>query len=92
MGNIGVLFGLTGVTYGVGELTGTASLSETGQEMFEALAITAPVTTLLKVGVQRRRPDNSNELSFPSLHASGSFALATVTAKEYGLLAVSRRI
>lgn len=86
LGNTGVLFGLSGLTFGVGELIGAPSLSETGGMMFEAMALTAPVTTLFKVGVNRRRPDNSDDLSFPSGHASGSFALATVLAKQYGLL------
>lgn len=87
LGTTGVLFALTGLTFGVGELTETPALAETGVMMFEALSLTATVTTLFKVGVNRRRPDNSDKLSFPSGHASGSFALATVVAKQYGLLA-----
>lgn len=87
LGQTGVLFGLSGLTFSIGEFTGVPSLAETGVMMFEALSITAPVTTLFKVGVNRRRPDNSNDLSFPSGHASGSFALATVVLKQYGPLA-----
>lgn len=87
LGNLGVMFGLSGLTFGVGALVGVSALSETGVMMFEALAITAPVTTLLKVGVRRRRPDGSNTLSFPSMHASGTFALATVTMRQHGILA-----
>lgn len=85
LGHMGVLFGLTGVTFGVGELTHLPQLSKTGIMMLEALSITAPVTTLFKVSVRRRRPDDSNNLSFPSLHAAGSFTLATVVMQQYDL-------
>lgn len=86
LGNTGVLFGLSALAFGAGELIGAPTLSETGGMMFEALAITAPVTALLKVSVDRERPDKSNDLSFPSAHASGSFAVATVLARQYGFL------
>ena len=85
LGHMGVLYGVTGLTYGMGELTRMPRLSQTGIMMFEALSITAPVTTLLKVSVRRRRPDGSNRLSFPSLHAAGSFTLATVVMQHHGL-------
>ena len=34
--------------------------------------------------VQRERPDQSNNASFPSGHAAGGFAAATVLARHYG--------
>jgi membrane-associated phospholipid phosphatase len=34
--------------------------------------------------VQRERPDHSNNVSFPSGHAAGAFAVATVLTSHYG--------
>ena len=34
--------------------------------------------------VRRERPDKSDSLSFPSGHAAGGFAVATVLARHYG--------
>ncbi|MBI4197017.1 MAG: phosphatase PAP2 family protein [Deltaproteobacteria bacterium] len=56
----------------------------TAGTMLEALTLTYAFTYPLKLMTQRERPDGSNSHSFPSAHASGSFALATVAESFYG--------
>jgi len=47
-----------------------------------AVAATATATQVIKVGVGRSRPDDSDTLSFPSGHASAAFAGATLTRRN----------
>ncbi len=82
--------------YLVGKATGNEKAREAGLLGAEAIAHSQIVTVVLKSVTQRERPldfdaNRSGGLafgkggdSFPSGHASGSFALATVFAYEYG--------
>ncbi len=47
-------------------------------------AVTAGTVTLLKHAIHARRPDGTDNKSFPSGHAAISFAGATVLHHEYG--------
>ncbi len=71
LGQGATLFGLAGVTYGVGEALDHRGLAKSGEIFIEGLSITGVATAILKVTTQRERPNNSNTLSFPSAHASG---------------------
>jgi membrane-associated phospholipid phosphatase len=53
-------------------------------DLAQALIVTELYTMGLKYGVQRTRPDGSNQLSFPSGHTSAAFTLATVAGRHYG--------
>ncbi len=53
-------------------------------DLGEAALVSSVYTGLLKVTVQRERPDGSNNHSFPSGHASHAFTLAAVTQRHYG--------
>lgn len=55
------------------------------KELAYSAMFTAQVTALLKNGVKRTRPNGDNDLSFPSGHASGSFAGASYFHHRYGL-------
>lgn len=59
---------------------------QTAKLAFASMAVTAIVAQTLKVSVNRRRPEatcsNFNS-SFPSGHATGSFAMATILANRY---------
>jgi membrane-associated phospholipid phosphatase len=50
----------------------------------QALVVNGAYTGILKHTVQRTRPDGSDQLSFPSGHASTAFSLAAVANHHYG--------
>jgi membrane-associated phospholipid phosphatase len=72
---IGPLFALSQYLY-FDEYKGAAHL--------RAILVTGAATQLLKYSVQRRRPDGSNNVSFPSGHTSDAFATATALSYHYG--------
>ena len=87
------LFALTsGTLYLAGRHLGDDRLRESGLLSAQAAADTLVVTSALKYSLRRERPDvdrgqgdffQSGGTSFPSEHASASFAIATVIAHEY---------
>lgn len=67
-----------------GQLIGNRKIRDTGILYLESNLITAGFTTLLKKGVGRVRPDESNDKSFPSGHASAAMASARVLQLRFG--------
>jgi membrane-associated phospholipid phosphatase len=67
----------------VGRATGHHRLQRIGADLTRAQILTEIVTTGLKVSVNRTRPDGAR-FSFPSGHASSSFATATVLQHHLG--------
>jgi membrane-associated phospholipid phosphatase len=53
-------------------------------DMLDAAIVNFGYTGLLKVAVGRERPNGQDNKSFPSGHASNSFALAAVAERHYG--------
>jgi PAP2 superfamily. len=84
IGSPPVLFGVPLVLAMAGSAIDSDVIRATGTLMLEALSIAGLSTITLKLAVGRRRPDGSNDLSFPSNHASGSFTLATIAASRHG--------
>ena len=90
------LAGMAGTMYLAGFATGNKKAREVGFLGAEAILHSQIVTLVLKSATQRERPLDFQANrgggtgfggggdSFPSGHASGSFALATVFAYEYG--------
>jgi membrane-associated phospholipid phosphatase len=72
------LFGLDGV------ITDREDVKDNAKDMALALGATYATVGALKLTVSEERPDGSNDQSFPSGHAAGSFAVATVLDREYG--------
>src|SRR3954471_11988078 len=86
------------VTYGVGRLTGSNTITDIGAHMTESLALTVAVSELIRIPVGRTRPRESlgdqynfhfgggfskfEERSFPSLHSSAAFATASALVGE----------
>jgi len=81
----GAKFQLAGAlaTYGVGRLTGHTRVAEVGADLVRANIVAQAMTAGIKLSVRRGRPDGT-EFSFPSGHASVSFAAATVLQRHFG--------
>ena len=79
-----LLGGVALVTTGISKLAGSEKIALTSGTLLEALTLTEILTVGLKQVTQRRRPDGSDHSSFPSGHAAGAFALASVAAIYYG--------
>ena len=56
------------------------------QELFESWGTAVAATLILKYTVKEERPNGENTQSFPSLHASSSFAAAGYLQRRYGWL------
>ena len=76
-------FGTALATFAVGHLTGQNRMADVGGKLLRAQFMAQTVSGLIKVSANRTRPDGTN-LSFPSGHASVSFASATVLQREFG--------
>lgn len=76
-----ILIGLPLTAYGISFLeddkTGTKQLSY-------SLAAVAVSTFALKAAISKKRPDKSNDNSFPSGHTSITFSAASYLRKRYG--------
>lgn len=96
-GDLWVDLGAAAVTFGVGELIGSSTVTRIGWRSLESLAAVDLLATLFKVGVGRQRPELTTEsdvfrpiawshdfASFPSGHTAHAFALATTVSLELG--------
>ncbi len=89
-GTTGATAGGTAVVPLVGALFVAGRFSPQGRfrsmtyDFAQALIVNEAYTGILKYAVQRPRPDGSDNLSFPSGHASAAFSLATVAEHHYG--------
>ena len=71
-------------TYGIGSWIGTPGVAALGRDLVRVQLLTQGITQLVKYTARRTRPDGSSQASFPSGHASGTFASATVLQRHYG--------
>jgi membrane-associated phospholipid phosphatase len=79
--------GIAALTYTLGRLTSNERTITTGKALIEAQILTFGVTSITKLSTGRKRPSgdkNRFSSSFPSGHASASFALASVIDVMYG--------
>lgn len=84
LGNAAVLFPVMGAVYGAGWATDSGAAQETGAMGLEALALGGVEADVMKYAAQRERPDGADKYSFPSGHATESFAVASVLGSQYG--------
>lgn len=70
-------------TYTLGRVTSNATITRVGADLVRAQIVTQTVTTMIKGAVGRTRPDGT-QYSFPSGHASVTFATATVLQRNLG--------
>jgi membrane-associated phospholipid phosphatase len=86
IGGASVQFAGAAATYTLGRFTGSSKTAWLGADLLRAQMVTQTLTGLMKISVRRTRPDGG-EFSFPSGHASVSFASATVLQSHFGLKA-----
>jgi membrane-associated phospholipid phosphatase len=86
VGNAGFQLGGATAAYLIGyQFAGRESApARVGAELLRAQLVTQALTFGLKVSVRRERPDGRDRLSFPSGHASTTFATASVLASRFG--------
>jgi membrane-associated phospholipid phosphatase len=83
-GAFALMLGGSFAVYGVGRASGHPHLAVVGGDLVRAQIVSQVWVQALKYTVQRERPDQSNSVSFPSGHAAGGFAVATVLTRHYG--------
>ena len=71
-------------TYLVGRLAHNTAIRSLGSDLVRAQVVSGALVQALKRATQRTRPDGSNDYSFPSGHASATFATATVLERHFG--------
>jgi len=70
--------------YAVGRAKDRPKVSHVGMDLIEALIVNEVLVQTLKVTTRRERPDGSDNKSFPSGHASDTFAFATALERHLG--------
>jgi membrane-associated phospholipid phosphatase len=84
LGELGTLLGSASVVYAVGRIGDKPRVSHVGMDLIQSLAMSEALTQTLKYTTGRERPDHSNNKSFPSGHASDTFAFATALERHLG--------
>ncbi len=83
VGNAVTLGTAAGVMFYTSYRGGNERYKSMSFDLSEVLVLDAIVSSSMKVAVRRDRPDESNHYSFPSGHASGTTAAATVISHYY---------
>lgn len=83
LGKFPTLLAASATVYAVGRIGDHPKVSHTGMDLIQALIISEGLVQGLKFATQRERPDGSSR-SFPSGHASDTFAFATALERHLG--------
>jgi membrane-associated phospholipid phosphatase len=70
--------------FAYGRVAHRPKVSHVGMDLIRAQIVAGALTYGLKVAVRRERPDGSDNMSFPSGHASVTFATALVLQRHFG--------
>jgi membrane-associated phospholipid phosphatase len=84
LGQFGTLMGSASAVYAVGRLKDQPRVSHVGMDLIQSLLISEGLAQTLKYATKRERPDHSSRKSFPSGHASDTFAFATALERHLG--------
>ncbi len=71
-------------TYAYGRLFDAPKVAHLGMDLLQAQIMSELLVEPIKFATHRQRPDGSNHQSFPSGHASVTFATATVIERHLG--------
>ena len=82
-GDAAVPFGASITAWGIGKISDSKRLREFGSDLFRTQALNGIFTIALKGATNRTRPDGTPH-SYPSGHASSSFATAGVIYTHFG--------
>src|SRR5204862_6727970 len=88
VGNGAIQVGGALATYVLGRTTHSPGVARLGADLVRAQIVSAALTQGVKLSVGRRRPDQGRN-SFPSGHASATFATAAVLHRHYGFMAAA---
>jgi membrane-associated phospholipid phosphatase len=88
MGGGVAVAGLTIGVFSAGRMVSGDRFRAATYDLSQAIVINQVWTQGLKLAFSRERPDKSNNVSFPSGHASNAFTAATVIVRHYPRLAV----
>jgi hypothetical protein len=84
LGELYTLLPAAVTVYTIGRAKDLPKTSHMGMDLIQSLAISEGLTQALKYSTRRERPDGSGKTSFPSGHASGTFAFATALERHLG--------
>jgi membrane-associated phospholipid phosphatase len=88
LGGTVAVAGLTIGAFSASRIRGGDRFRATTYDISQAIIVTQVWTQGLKFAVRRERPDESNNLSFPSGHASNAFCAAAVISRHYRILTI----
>ena len=83
LGNQWLQGGAAIATYAIGKVQHSPEAAHIGSDLIRAQLLNGVFTTTLKIATTRQRPSGGKR-SFPSGHASATFASATVLGDHYG--------
>lgn len=84
IGQTPLQMGLALATYAYGRASDSPKVSHFGMDLLRAQIVAEVLTEALKLATHRERPNHENHQSFPSGHASITFASATVIERHLG--------
>jgi PAP2 superfamily len=84
LGELPTLLAAASTIYVVGRAKDEPKVSHMGMDLIQSLAISEGLLHALKYTTRRERPDGSGRTSFPSGHASDTFAFATALERHLG--------
>ena len=78
------LVGISLASYAFGRATDNHVVSHLGMDLLRSAVVSGTLTYAIKLSVRRNRPSTGKCCSFPSGHASGTFAFASVLWRHLG--------